>query len=246
MPSRLDLDREYPRSNHTAGTFTLMPLVGTLVTASIWSDLGGLVSGAGDVLNEVSASGWFLLVIAALAMFDSVFPILPSETAVIAGGVAAGQGHQSLVAVVVAAAIGAFLGDNTAYLAGHRFHGAVQRRADRTPKFAERLRWADDQIRRRGGSLLVAVRFIPGGRTAMTISCGLTAQPHRWFMRWTGVAAVVWALYAACLGFFFGNRFENNHTLAFVVAFGAALAMSAIIEGVRHLVDRGSEDGDAD
>ena len=59
-----------------------------------------------------------------------------------------------------------------------------------------------EQIRRRGGLLLLTARFIPGGRTAMTISCGLTGQPFlAWFTRWDLLATFLWASYAGLLGF---------------------------------------------
>ena len=44
--------------------------------------------------------------------------------------------------------------------------------------------------------ILVVCRFIPGGRTAVTLSCGLIGYPRRRFVAATAVAAVVWALYA--------------------------------------------------
>ena len=64
----------------------------------------------------------------------------------IIGGVAASQGHQNLFAVIAAGAIGAFLGDNTAYLIGLRASGWFRRRAERKPKFARKLAWAQLQI----------------------------------------------------------------------------------------------------
>ncbi len=36
------------------------------------------------------------------------------------------------------------------------------------------------------------------------------------------------------LGAIFGQAFEDNHTLAFLLAFGAALSITIIIEVVRH------------
>ena len=164
-----------------------------------------------------------------------MIPLVPSETAVIIGGVAAGQGDQVLVLVIVCGAAGAFLGDNFAYLIGRRFSPAINRRAERRPKTAQRLDWARGQIRDRGGPLLVTARFIPGGRTALTVTSGLTRQDRSWFARWIAIAAVIWATYAAVLGYIFGNRFKDNHTVAFVLAFGAALSITVIIELIRHV-----------
>ena len=207
--------------------------------------LANIITDLTDWLDEVAGHWWFLFVIFGIAVADSVIPVVPSETAVIMGGVAAGNGSQNLFLVILAGATGAFLGDNLAYVLGRRFSPWINRRAETRPKTAKRLEWARDQIKARGGPLLVTARFIPGGRTALTVTSGLTHQPQGWFARWIGVAAVVWATYAAGLGFVFGNRFKDNHTAAFLLAFGAALSITLIIEIVRHVRSKPSEAGPA-
>ena len=92
----------------------------------------------------------------------------------------------------------------------------------------------------------MTARFIPGGRTALTITSGLTHQPQRWFASWIGLAAVIWASYAGGLGFIFGNRFKDNHTAAFLLAFGAALSITIVIEVVRHIRSKGKPEPGAD
>lgn len=208
------------------------------LTASLYSDVTDWVDEFSEWLNGISSNWWFLLIILTVAFFDSVIPIVPSETTVIVGGVAAGQGDQVLVAVIAAGAIGAFLGDNAAYLIGARMSGLIERIGERRPNFASRLDWAAAQIRTRGGPLLITARFIPGGRTALTISSGVTDQPQKWFAGWIVVAALIWATYAALLGYIGGKAFEDNHTLAFIVAFAAALVMTVLIELVRHFRNR--------
>ena len=172
--------------------------------------LANILTDLTDWLEDVSAEWWFLLVILGIAFLDSVIPIVPSETTVILGGVAAGLGDQNLFLVIAAGALGAFLGDNTAYLIGRSFAPRIQRRAARRPKTAKRLAWADDQIKKRGGLLLITARFIPGGRTVLTLSCGITHQSWRWFAGWVAVAAVIWATYAAGLGAIFGQTFRTT------------------------------------
>ena len=199
-----------------------------------------IVSDITDQLEEFSANWWFLLVIFVIALLDSVLPIVPGETLVIVGGVAAGQGTQQLWLVIAAGAIGAFLGDNLAYLLGRRFSDRVNVWADRTVKRRARLDAAGRQIEVRGGMLLITARFIPGGRTILTVSSGLTGQRWRWFATWVALATTLWAGYAASLGFFFGQAFEDNHTLAFWLAFAAALTVTALVELVRWLRHRGT------
>ena len=200
--------------------------------------LANIVTDLTDQLDTLSSNWWFLLIILGVALLDSVIPIVPSETTVIIGGVAAGQGNQQLWLVVLAGAIGAFLGDNMAYTIGDRFKGRVNRWADRKPSRRDRLEAAGRQIRKRGGMLLITARFIPGGRTILTVSSGVTGQPRAWFAGWIAVAATIWATYAAGLGFLFGATFENNHTLAFWLAFATALSITALIEVFRMVRER--------
>jgi membrane protein DedA with SNARE-associated domain len=191
-------------------------------------------------LDDIAGNWWFLFVIFGIAFLDSVIPVVPSETAVILGGLAAyDHGVDRLVLVILAGACGAFLGDNFAYVIGHRFSPWVRRVASSRPKLASRLDWARAQIRTRGGPLLVTARFIPGGRTALTITSGLTHQPRRWFASWIGLAAIVWATYASLLGYIGKDRFKDNHTAAFLFAFGAAVSITIVIEIVRHIRSRG-------
>jgi len=203
--------------------------------------VANIITDVADWLDEFSSNWWFLLIIFGVALLDSVIPIVPGETTVIAGGVAAGSGNQSLALVILAGALGAFLGDNLAYTIGNRFEPRVQAWAARKPNRGERLDQAGRQIRKRGGPLLITARFIPGGRTVLTVSSGLTRQPRRWFATWVAVAAVIWATYAAGLGYLFGQAFQDDHALAFWFAFGTALGITAIVEIIRWIRDRGKE-----
>jgi membrane-associated protein len=198
-----------------------------------------------DWLEDISSQWWFLLVIFVIALLDSVIPIVPSETTVILGGVAAGAGDQNLALVILAGALGAFCGDNMAYTIGRWWAPWFNRRADQREKTRRRLDWARQQIRERGGLLLITARFVPGGRTALTLTCGITAQPRAWFAAWIAIAAVIWATYAAVLGAVFGSTFQDNHTLAFILAFGAALAITLVLEIIRHVRTKPADHGPA-
>ena len=191
-----------------------------------------------ESLSDVSTSPLFYLIIFSVALLDSVVPIVPSESMVIVGGVAAGLGDLHIPLVIVISAAGAFLGDNMSYLIGRKASAFVDRRYRRTEKGANRLDWAHSQIEDRGGPLLITARFIPGGRTLLTLTCGVTHQNQRWFAKWVGIASVIWASYASLLGFIGGKTFEDNHAMAFGVAFGMALAATGLIELVRHFRKR--------
>jgi len=200
-----------------------------------------------DMINQVlewvesfTQTPWFYMVILVIALVDSVFPAVPSETTVILGGIAAGQGELAVSLVIVMAIIGASAGDSLAYFLGDKLGRRVTRWIMRGENSSERLDRAANQIAKRGGMLLVTGRFVPGGRTAVTVSCGLTHQPYGWFVRWDLLAVTVWGVYGGLLGYYFGERFKDNHSAAFWWAFGTAMSVAGLYEVFRWVRARRS------
>jgi membrane protein DedA with SNARE-associated domain len=178
------------------------------------------------------ASGWAYAVVLLLAFLDALLPVVPSETVVITAGVVAADGGLSLPLIIVAAAAGAFAGDNSAYLVGRRFGPQVRDRFFHGDKARKRLRWAERQLDERGGELIAVGRFIPGGRTAVTLSAGSLQFPWPRFVLFDALAAVGWALYASLLGYFGGRVFEETWK-SLAVALAIAFAATGGVEVVR-------------
>jgi membrane protein DedA with SNARE-associated domain len=184
------------------------------------------------------ASGWAYLIVFLLAVLDAIFPVVPSETAVITAGVVAGAGDLSLAAVIPAAAAGAFIGDNTAYFLGRRFGTRIVDRFFSGEKSRRRIEWAESQLNERGGELIAVARFIPGGRTAVTLSAGLLEFPWRRFAAFDAAAAIGWASYASLLGYFGGAAFEHEAWKGLLLALGIAFAVAAGVEITRWVLKR--------
>lgn len=192
------------------------------------------------------ASGWAYAIVFLLALLDVFVPIVPSETAVITAGVVAASGDLSLPVVIAAAAAGAFLGDNSSYLVGRRFGSRATDRFFSHGKGAERLDWAETQLDERGGELIAVGRFIPGGRTVVTLSAGTLRYPWRRFVLFDAVAALGWALYASLLGYFGGRAFENAAWKGLLLALGIAFAVTGTIELVRWALRRRKQTREAE
>jgi membrane-associated protein len=173
-----------------------------------------------------------------VAFLDALVPVVPSETTVITAGVVASSGDLTLSLVIAAAATGAFLGDNTAYAVGRRFGDRAATRFFRSEKSQARIRWAQRQLEERGGELIVIARFIPGGRTVVTLSAGMLRFPWRRFALFDAIAAVLWALYAALLGYFGGRAFEHAAWKGLLLALGIAFAVAGGSELVRWWLKR--------
>lgn len=182
-----------------------------------------------------SASGWAYGIVFALALLDAFLPVVPSETAVITAGVVAAGGDLQLWLVVALAAAGAFVGDNISYLIGRRFGHAVVDRFLSGDKARRRISWAKGQLGERGAQLIIVGRFIPGGRTAVTVSAGLLRFAWPRFARADVVAAVAWASYASLIGFFGGRAFEDAPWKGLLIAVGVGLALGGVVELGRHV-----------
>ena len=171
-----------------------------------------------------------------LPALDAILPVLPSETAVITLGVAtAGSADPRIALLVACCAAGAFLGDNLCYLLGRRFAPWIERRFFRSEKGAKRRAWAERSLERYGMPLIVVCRFIPGGRTAVMLSCGIIRYDRRRFIIATAIAGVIWASYSFFIGRLGGKAFEDKPWAGLLLAFGGTLAVSGLIELVRRI-----------
>ena len=189
-----------------------------------------------SIVDAVSGSDWSYLVVFAIAMLDAFFPLVPSEATAIAAGVVAGTGGLSVELVIVAAALGAIVGDNISFGLGHFLGARVERRFFTGEKAQKRLQWAQKTLDERGGYLIVVARFIPGGRTVTTFTAGFVETfPWRRFLKFDVLAGVIWASYTVLLGYFGGKTFEEEPWKGLLLAFAIALAVTAAVEVVRHL-----------
>ena len=177
---------------------------------------------------------------------DAILPVLPSETAIITLGVAtAGSADPRIGLLVACSAAGAFLGDNLCYLLGRRFGPRIERRFFRGEKGARRLDWAERSLERYGMPLIVVCRFIPGGRTAVTLCCGIVRYNQRRFVVATAIAGVIWACYSFFIGRLGGRAFEDRPWAGLLLALGLAVGISGLIELARRVRSARASRGDA-
>jgi len=174
----------------------------------------------------------------AIAALDAFFPLVPSETVAITAGVLASAGDMQLVPAILAAATGAFLGDNISFGLGHFLGEHTVKRYFSGAKAQRRLRWAERQLEERGSYIITVARFIPGGRTATTFSAGYVEFAWRRFLVFDAIACSIWGSYTVLLGYFGGSQFEEAPWKGLLLAFAIALVVTGAIEAVRYLRQR--------
>jgi len=188
-----------------------------------------------NLIEVLTASSWTYLLLLGICAGDAVFPVLPSESALIVCGIQAARGELSLGWVIFFGALGALIGDNTSYALGRYVGKPITDRFFSGERARSRLDWAHRFLKERGSYILVIARFVPGGRTAATFTSGLVHL--RWltqFFPYVVVAAIFWATFGALIGYLGGRTFENQPILALLLAFGIA----AVIGGLAELVRR--------
>jgi len=88
--------------------------------------------------------------------------------------------------------------------------------------------------------LIIVCRFIPGGRTAVTLTCGIVGYNRRRFVIATAIAGTIWASYSFFLGRLGGKAFEDRPWAGLLLAFGIAIAVSGLVELIRRIRSRRS------
>ena len=188
-----------------------------------------------ELLTVTLTSPWVYLLIVVAAALDSLVPIVPSETLLITAATFAATGQPHPAGLVLAAASGALLGDLAAHLVG-RFAATGVGRWRRWSRVAKLLDSAHSAFSHRGGTVLIAGRFVPGGRSLATIGSGLLGFPVRAFLLWDGIGSLAWALYSTGIGLIGGTLFEDRPLLGVAVGIGIALAITGSAELVCRLL----------
>ena len=188
------------------------------------------------LVELLTGSLWTYLLLFGICAGDALIPAFPSETALIVCGIQAARGELSLEWVIVCAGAGAFVGDNASYAVGRWLGRPAVKRFFSGEVAQSRLDWARNFLKQRGSYVLIVARFVPGGRTATTFTAGLVHL--RWptrFAPYVFLAAILWSVYGALLGYLGGRIFRDQPIYALLVAFGIAALITVGVEAWRRV-----------
>jgi membrane-associated protein len=191
-----------------------------------------------DFILAAAGQPWVLLLVLACCVIDGFFPPIPSESVVVGlSAVAATADVPNPWLLMAVAALGAFSGDNIAYIIGRRV-GTTRWSWMRRPRMQSAFRWAGGELRKRPASLILVARFVPIGRVAVNLTAGATGYHQGRFIGLTTLSAVLWAAYSVGIGLFFGQWFEENHLLGAAIAIVCAVALGIVVDLVINRVRR--------
>jgi membrane protein DedA with SNARE-associated domain len=163
---------------------------------------------------------------------DAFLPVLPSETTVVAAGALTVHGDLDLVPLIGSAALGALSGDLTSATLGRvlprRDHRAARPRG-RVRQLARAIgAGLQSRVQHNLYLVLLLARFIPGGRTAVTVGLGRSALPMARLLAPLAVAGTLWALITSLAGRVGATLvFEHPAVVGAIAAGVLAIAVAA-------------------
>lgn len=175
-------------------------------------------------------SVWLLPIVLVVCIVDGLLPPAPAEPALVAlGAVAAATGQPNIPLLMLVAAVGAFVGDNLAYSIG-RYTRLGELRTSRRPRVRAFFTWVAGQLQRRGGMIIIACRYVPGGRQLVNLTAGAMEFPRRRFIFFDSIAVTTWAAYNVGIGTLAGSWLEDQPLWGAVLAVILALVLGWLAE----------------
>jgi membrane protein DedA with SNARE-associated domain len=155
----------------------------------------------------------------------AVVPLAPTEAVLIGYGVLAAAGELPLGWVIVVAALGCALSDVINFGVGRGLGMRALQRFNKSTGSRAMVAWTAGQLADRGESILIAVRFVPGGGILGAMLAGSLRWPPRRFVPVAAVGATLWSAYVALLGYI-GGQVVTDPVLAMVISLAVALVIS--------------------
>jgi membrane protein DedA with SNARE-associated domain len=185
--------------------------------------VSGLIT---HVMPLIATHGYWL--VGVIVGVESMGIPAPGETALVTAAIYAGTTHRlSIVLLIVAAAIGAIVGDNLGYLIGRRFGYEFLLRHGRRIGISEaRLKLGRLLFDRHGGKVVFFGRFIAVLRALAAALSGAACMDWRRFLVFNAVGGIAWATLYGTAAYVFGDRIHQVHGL--LATLGIAVAVLVI------------------
>ena len=133
---------------------------------------------------------------------------LPGESLLIATAIYAATTHNLAIEwIVIAAAVGAIMGDNLGYLIGMKLgRPALERYGPRIYLTVERQRLGQYLFLRYGGVVVFFARFVAFMRTFAALLAGANRMPWGRFLLWNALGGIAWTHLYGIAAYFLGNQ----------------------------------------
>jgi membrane-associated protein len=177
-----------------------------------------------------AGSLWPYAIVSLLTFSDAFLSLMPNETALTAfAALGVSTGSPNVLALATAAAASAILGDAATYFIGRKV-GADRFAWMRSPRAIAVSTWARSSLDRRAGAVVLAARYIPFGKFAVSLTAGATGFRFGRYIALVAFSCVVWAVYHTMIGVVFGSWLRANPLLAVVLASLVGIVLGVLLD----------------
>ncbi len=161
---------------------------------------------------------WAYILVGALAFLETgafIGLVAPGETAVIAGGVFAGQGNLELGVLLALVWVACVAGDSVSFWLGRKLgRGFLIRHGPKVKITEARLTQVEAFFERRGGVTILIGRFIGIVRALAPFVAGASRMSYARFLPYDIVGSGLWAATFVLLGYFSWRNIDKAAEIA--------------------------------
>jgi undecaprenyl-diphosphatase len=166
------------------------------------------------------------IALAALIGGETMGIPLPGETALIAGGILASEGHLEIELVILVAAAAAIVGDNVGFWIGRRGGRRLLELPGPLEHHRRRLIERGEQVfERHGGKTVFFGRWFSGLRIASAWLAGVNRMPWGTFVAYNALGGIAWAVSVGLLAYWAGHSADDVLKVVGVGGLGLALVV---------------------
>lgn len=198
--------------------------------------IGGNLLDPEHLITTFGLLGLLFIVFAECGLLIGFF--LPGDSLLFTAGLLVSTGVVTvpLWLVVGLLIIAAIAGNECGYAIGFRSGPAIFKRPDSRFFRKEYVDRAHVFFERYGGRAIVLGRFIPVIRTFITVMAGVARMPHRTYLIYNVIGALLWAGGVTVLGYFLGKiAFVRDHIELILLAVVLVSVIPLAVELLRSL-----------
>jgi len=168
-----------------------------------------MTASLGDLVRGVVTSAGYPG-LAGLVLVEQVFPPIPSEVILPLAGFYVSKGEFVFLLALLAATLGALAGSAILYSLTRRGGRPMLLRHRRVFRLNEHdLDGADEWFDRYGSWLVLLGRLVPGARSLVSVSAGLSEMPRLRFALLTAAGSALWNAALIGAGWALGSSYEK-------------------------------------
>jgi len=183
-----------------------------------------------------SLGRWTYLVVGAFAFLETgafIGLLAPGESAIMVGGLVAGQGEIEIVTLIAIVWTAAVMGDVASFYIGRRLgREFLVKHGPRVQITPARLEQVEGFFERHGGKAVLIGRFVGLVRAVAPFLAGSSGMRLRRFLPYDIIGAGLWSSTFCILGYLFWQSFDQLVSVAKQGAFALGSTITFVVGGI--------------